>query len=267
MLTNRYRQCLAGSIYAGDNVFRANGALGEHICFGLEVFVFIQIFQRAEQIVGTIIIEQAGIFLIVDQTVFCSKGIIGSIQLGLRRLNVLIREVIQLLLNQFVDDLPQFHHTSHTAFGVVGQFHLRHNGVLAVVDLTVHHSIAEILYGGVCWQRLGLCFRIGNVRGGNLHRSVLPLDVLYCFGKLVCKAGSLNGCNGQVMAVLGAFQFQISQYHFRMLYKIAVEGETILGLPQLYPCGFNIHRAVTLLQENDVADNIRTSIGAESVVG
>ena len=257
----------SGGIHAGDNTLWPNRPLGEHICLGLKIFILVQILQRAEQIVGTVIIEQAGIFLVVNQAVFCSKGIVGGVQFCLRCLNVLGRERIQLLLNQFVDVLPQIHHTSYTAFGVVGQFHLRHNGVLAVVDLTVHHSIAEILYGGVCWQRLGLCFRIGNVRGGNLHRSVLPLDVLYCFGKLVCKAGSLNGCNGQVMAVLGAFQFQISQYHFRMLYKIAVEGETILGLPQLYPCGFNIHRAVTLLQENDVADNIRTSIGAESVVG
>ena len=32
-------------------------------------------------------------------------------------LNVLVREVVQLLVNQFVDDLPQLHHTSYTAFG------------------------------------------------------------------------------------------------------------------------------------------------------
>ena len=207
MLTNRYRQCLAGSIYAGDNVFRANGALGEHICFGLEVFVFIQIFQRAEQIVGTIIIEQAGIFLIVDQTVFCSKGIIGSIQLGLRRLNVLIREVIQLLLNQFVDDLPQLHHTSYTAFGVIGQFDRRHDGVFAVVNVTIYHGVAEILHGGVCRQRLTLRFRVRNIRGGDFCCGILSLDVLHRFGKLGCKAGALKGRNSQVVTVLGAFQF------------------------------------------------------------
>jgi len=46
---------------------------------------------------------------------------------------------------------------------------------------------------------------IGNVRSGNLHRSVLALDVLHRFGKLVCKVCIFDWCNGQVMAVLGAF--------------------------------------------------------------
>ena len=266
MLTNRYRQCLAGSIYAGDNVFRANGALGEHICFGLEVFVFIQIFQRAEQIVGTIIIEQAGIFLIVDQTVFCSKGIIGSIQLGLRRLNVLIREVIQLLLNQFVDDLPQLHHTSYTAFGVVGQFDLRHDRVLSVVDLAINNRIAKILHSRVCRQRFALCFRICDVRGSNLHRSVIALNMLYRFCKLVCQHCTLNGCNGQVVTVLGAFQFQISQHHFRVVYEILVDGKAVLGLAKLHPVRLNIRRTVTLLQKDNVTDNICACVGTERII-
>ena len=123
----------------------------------------------------------------------------------MRCLNVLVREVVQLLLNQFVDDLPQFHHASDTPLGVIGQFHLRHDGVFAVVDLAIHHSIAKILHSRVCGQRFALHFRIGNVRSGNLHRSELALDVLHRFGKLVCKVCIFDWCNGQVMAVLGAF--------------------------------------------------------------
>ena len=267
MLTNRYRQCFAGGIHTGDNVFRANRPLGEHICLGLEVFILIQILQRAEQIVGAIIIEQSGVFLVVNQAVFCGKGIIGGIQLGLRRLNVLVRKVIQLLLNQFVDNLPQLHHTSYTAFGVIRQFDLRHDRVFSVVDLAINNRIAKILHGGVCGQRFTLRFRICDVRGSNLYRSVIALDVLYRLGKLVCKAGALKGRNGQVMTVLGAFQFQISQHHLRVVYEILVDGKAIFGLAQLHPCRFDVRRAVTLLQENNVADNIRTSVGTESVVG
>ena len=205
MLANGYRQCFAGGIHAGDNTFWANRPLGEHICLRFEIFILVQILQRAEQIIGAVIIEQAGIFLVVDQTVFCSKRIVGITQLCLRCLDILVREVIQLLVDQLVDDLPQFHHASHTAFGVVGQFNLCHDGVLAVVDFTIHHSIAEILHGRVCGQSFALHFRIGNVRSGNLHRSVLALDVLHRFGKLVCKVCIFDWCNGQVMAVLGAF--------------------------------------------------------------
>ena len=205
MLPDGHCQCFTGGIHAGDNTLWPNRPLGKHICLGLEIFILVQILQRAEQIIGAVIIEQAGIFLVVNQPVFCSKGIIGGIQLGLRCLNVLVREVIQLLLNQFVDDLPQLHHTSYTAFGVVGQFDLRHDRVLSVVYLAINNRIAKILYSRVCGQRFALCFRIGNVRSGNLHRSVLALDVLHRFGKLVCKVCIFDWCNGQVMAVLGAF--------------------------------------------------------------
>ena len=126
--------------------------------------------------IGTVIIEQAGIFLVVNQAVFCSKGIVGGVQFCLRCLNVLVREVIQLLLNQFVDDLPQLHHTSYTAFGVVGQFNLRHDRVLSVVDLAINNRIAKILHSRVCRQRFALCFRICDVRGSNLHRSVITMS-------------------------------------------------------------------------------------------
>lgn len=41
----------------------------------------------------------------------------------------------------------------------------------------------------------------------------------------------------------------------------------ILGLAKLHPVRLVVDGAVTLLQEDNVADNIRTSVGTESVVG
>ena len=185
----------------------------------------------------------------------------------MRCLNVLVREVVQLLVDQVVDDLPQLYHTSYTAFGVVGQFDLRHDRVLSVVDLAINNRIAKILHSRVCGQRFALCFRICDVRGSNLHRSVIALDVLHRLGKLVCKAGALDGYNGQVVTILGAFQFQISQHHFRVVYKIAVESKSILSLPQLHPCGLDIRGAVTLLQKEDIRNNLGACICLKSVVG
>ena len=40
-----HRQCFAGGVHTGDNAFRANRPLGEHICLGLEIFILVQIFQ------------------------------------------------------------------------------------------------------------------------------------------------------------------------------------------------------------------------------
>ena len=68
------------------------------------------------------------------------------------------------------------------------------------------------------------------------------------------------------MAVLGAFGGQFAQHHFRVLHKIAVDGKTVLGLAQLRPCRFNVRRAVTLLQEDNVADNICACVSTERII-
>ena len=186
----------------------------------------------------------------------------------MRCLNVLVREVVQLLVNQFVDDLPQLHHTSYTPLGVIGQFHLRHDGVFAVVDLAIHHSIAEIFHGRICGQRFALCFHICDVRGSNLHRSVIALNMLYRFCKLVCQHCTLNGCNGEFLpSVLGAFGGQLAQHHLRVVYEILVDGKAIFCFAQLHPVRLVVDGAVTFLQKDNVADNIRASVGTESVVG
>ena len=185
----------------------------------------------------------------------------------MRCLNVLVREVVQLLVNQFVDDLPQLHHTSYTAFGVVGQFDLRHDRVLSVVDLAINDRIAKILHSRVCGQRFALCFRICDVRGSNLHRSVITLDVLYRLGKLVCKAGALDGCNGQVVTILGAFHRELPQHHLRVVYKILVDGKAIFRFAKLHPVWLMVDGAVTLLQKDNVRNHFGSGIRLERIVG
>ena len=68
------------------------------------------------------------------------------------------------------------------------------------------------------------------------------------------------------MAVLGAFRGQLSQNHLRVVNKVTVKGKALFRLAKLHPCGLNVCRTVALLQKNNVADHICTSVGAESVV-
>ena len=113
-----------------------------------------------------------------------------------------------------------------------------------------------------------LIFGIRNIWCFHLNFGVLPLNMLYCFCKLVGKAGALKGRNGQFLSsVLGAFCGQFAQHHLRVIYEILVDGKAILGLAKLHPVRLVVDGAVTLLQEDNVADNIRTSVGTESVVG
>ena len=255
-------------IHAGDGAFRANGALGEHRRLGFKLPLLVQIFQRTQQIIGGILLKQPPVFTVVQQTVLCGKVIVGGVQTLLCCLDVGIWVILQLLLNQVIDDLPQFHHAGDAPLGVIGQFHLRHDGVFAVVDLAIHHSIAEIFHGRICGQRFALCFHICDVRGSNLHRSVIALNMLHRFCKLVCQHCTLNGCNGEFLpSVLGAFGGQLAQHHLQVVYEILVDGKAIFCFAQLHPVRLVVDGAVTFLQKDNVADNIRASVGTESVVG
>ena len=52
-----------------------------------------------------------------------------------------------------------------------------------------------------------------------------------------------------------------------MVYKILIDIEAIFGLPQLHPCRFDVCRAVTLLQKEDIRNNLGACIFLKSVVG
>ena len=171
------------------------------------------------------------------------------------------------MLNQVIDDLPQFHHAGDTSLGGVGQFHLRHHGVFPVEHLTVHHRVGEVFHIRVSRENMLLVFGIRNIWCFYLNFGVLPLNMLHRFCKLVGKAGALKGCNGEFLpSVLGAFGGHLAQHHLRVVYEILVDGKAILGLAQLHPVRLMVNGAVTFLQKDNVADNIRASIGAKRII-
>ena len=171
------------------------------------------------------------------------------------------------MVNQVIDDLPQLHHAGDTPLGSVGKFHLRHHGVFPVEHLTVHHRVGEVFHIRVSRENMLLVFGIRNIWCFYLNLGVLPLNMLHRFCKLVGKAGALKGCNGQFLpSVLGAFGGQFTQNHLRVVYEILVDGKAVLSLAKLHPVRLNIRRAVTLLQKDNVADNIGASIGTERII-
>jgi len=267
VFSDGHRQRFAGGVHAGDGALRANGTFRKHCRFGFELPLLVQIFQRTQQIVGGILLKQPPVFAVIQQTVLCGKGIVGGVQTLLRCLNVGIRVILQLLLNQLIDDLPQLHHAGDTPLGSVGKFHLRHHGVFPVEHLTVHHRVGEVFHIRVSRENMLLVFGIRNIWCFYLNLGVLPLNMLHRFCKLVGKAGALKGCNGQFLpSVLGAFGGEYTQNHLRVVYEILVDGKTIFGLAKLHPVRLVVDGAVTLLQENNVADNICTSVSTKRII-
>ena len=195
------------------------------------------------------------------------KGIVGSIQLLLCFLDIFFRVVVQLPVNQLIDNLPQFYHTDHAVFGIAGQLHLRHDRVFAVINLSFHHGIAEVLHIGVCRQGPALRFRLCNVRHLRSSFQILPFQLLHSLTELVCQICTFyRDDRSFFFAILCAFGGQFTQNHLRVVRKVAVDGDAICRLSQLHPCGFMVHGPVAFLQKDDVADNIGARIGAECVV-
>ena len=86
--------------------------------------------------------------------------------------------------------------------------------------------------------------------------------------ELFRKVGAGGGGNGAFLPpVLCAFGGQLAQHHLRVVHKVAVEGEALRGLPQVYPVRLDVDGAVPLLQEQDVRYHLRPGVGLESVVG
>ena len=86
--------------------------------------------------------------------------------------------------------------------------------------------------------------------------------------QLVGQFQALNGNHRIVLfAVLSVFCGGAAQHHFRVIQEIAVDGKAVLRLSGLGPLWCNVQRTVTLLQENDVRNDLCTSVFLESVIG
>ena len=96
----------------------------------------------------------------------------------------------------------------------------------------------------------------------------MTADVLHRLMQLVSQIRTWNRNNRTFfLAVLGTFRCNLTQHHFRVVNKVAVEGNPLRCQPQMHPIRFDINGMVSLLQENDIRHHIRTGIGTECVVG
>ena len=162
--------------------------------------------------------------------------------------------------------VPQLHKALDTLLGGGVQIGLDHAAVFPEVNLTVHNGVGEVFYIGVS--------RDGGVDGftvtqvGQFRFLIGTANIFHGIMELIRKAQALNGFHGEVLlAVLRTFGGLSAQDHFRMVDKVAVDGEAVLVLAQMHPIRFNVDGSVTLLQEQDVGYDLRTGVGLERIVG
>ena len=71
---------------------------------------------------------------------------------------------------------------------------------------------------------------------------------------------------GGVHAEACAFHLHCAKHHLWVLHKIAVHGDAVRIGVKVYPVWLDVDDAVTFLQDEDVACDLRACVGSERVV-
>ena len=99
-----------------------------------------------------------------------------------------------------------------------------------------------------------------------LLRFIVTADVLHNLMQLISKSASGIGMTVHSSLPYWVLSIVITQHHFRVVNKVAVEGYALRSQPQMHPIRLDINGMVSLLQENDIRHYICTGIGTECVV-
>ena len=87
------------------------------------------------------------------------------------------------------------------------------------------------------------------------------------FPQLIRQHSAFYGPNGHGLAdILCVFSAQLAKDHFRVLYEVGVECESVLRRGQLYPFRHVDAQAFALLQEQDVRHHAGVGVAQEGVV-
>ena len=242
-------------------------ALGEHISLALQIVVLVENFQGAKQIVGAVIRKCQCVAATVDKAMLRREVVVEFIQLMLGLTDGFICYIpVHLLCNEFLHTVAQFHHAFDTLRGGSVQVRFHHAAVFPVVDIAIHHCVAVVLHIGVC--RDGGVGALSVTKIGEFRFRVGAMDVLNGVVQQRTQFKVFIRLNREILlTVLCTLRSLPSENHFRVLKEIAVDGETVLILTKVYPVGFDLNGTITLLQEDDVGNNVRTGIRFESVVG
>ena len=241
----------------------ADGALGEQVGFPFQAALLIQHLQRTQQEIGAVLVKGDGIAAGVDQPVVMGKAVIEVVQLRLLLPYHAIRIVLRLILQQRPHTIPQADHAADAALGGLRHLHRIHAAVLTVVEFVIHQRVGEITDGRVCLdgQVFALQLLLALIGGD------LAVDILHSVGKQTVQRLIRKRRTGGLRAIRPRHHLHLAQHHIRMVEEVAIHLNAIIICPQLHPIRFNVHHAVTFLQEQNVRYHLRTRCRLEGVIG
>ena len=197
-------QCFHSSIHMLDNLLLLDGALGEHICFPLELLLIVQNLQRTQEVIGRIIGEGQRVATGIDEAILRCEGVVPLIQLRLQPLNGAVSGFVHLGVNESVNAVTQPHKPLDTLLGCLVEVRANHDGVLAVIHLSVHNGVGVVLHAGVSRDGFTDFLTLCQLRQGRCH--IRPVDALHGVAEFIGKGCASRGADGiSRLTILCAF--------------------------------------------------------------
>ena len=133
--------------------------------------------------------------------------------------------------------------------------------------MVIHDGIGVVTDIRISGDAVPNGFTLGKLR--HFRFLISARDMSNGFGQLPGKIGPHDGKAGGFLpgSIHGIVPGHPAEYHFRMIGKVAVDGNAVLSLSQVYPVRLNINGAVTLLEEDDIRSDFGSRVRFESVVG
>ena len=201
-----------------------------------------------------------------------AEGIILAVKLGLQTVDFLVRQVLQLRIDQSAGGIAQFHQFADTLGRCCVGITFPHDCAFAVIDFIVLYRVAEITHKGIGINVLGVLAAFllyGNFgfcqRGGQVLHSSVDLRFQQRLSETVHRIGVYRLTGGSRAIRTGDYLHSAAN-HFRVLHKVAVHGDAVGIFCKVQPRLVLLAQCVTLLQENYIRHDF-SSAALERIVG
>ena len=201
-----------------------------------------------------------------------AEGIILAVKLGLQTVDFIVRQVLQLRIDQCAGGIAQFHQFADALGGCCVGITFPHDCALTVIDFIVLYRVAEITHKGIGINVLGIlaAFFLHRdfgfcQRGGQVLHSSVDLRFQQRLSETVNRIG-VYWLAGGSRSIRAGDDLHFAANHFRVLHKVAVHGNAVGIFCKVQPRLVLLAQCVTLLQENHIRHNF-SAAALERIVG
>ena len=201
-----------------------------------------------------------------------AEGIILAVKLGLQTVDFLVRQVLQLRIDQCAGGVAQFHQFADALGGCCIGITFPHDCAFAVIDFIVLYRVAEITHKGIGINVLGVLAAFllyGNFgfcqRGGQVLHSSVDLRFQQRLSETVHRIGAYRLTGGSRAIRTGDY-LHFAANHFRVLHKVAVHGNAGGIFCKVQPRLVLLAQRIALLQKNYIRHNF-SAAALERIVG